>query len=122
MIPREPWDDVVDPSACYHGDSYLSVYHLLLYLISPDPSLHYRCSIPIAPLYLCLHQARPPPESWESVCVSRKYNNQSQGQEEVEKERWCWVVELSLLGSVVLRHLLKLRCHAQAVSLLKRHR
>ncbi|CAB1333263.1 unnamed protein product, partial [Coregonus sp. 'balchen'] len=103
-------DNIVHPTACYHGDSYLSVYHLLRHLSGHAPSLCYLCSITIATLYLCLRQARPPPASWERgrACVSRKYNNQSQGQEEDEKEKWR--LELSLLGSVVLRHMLKLQC------------
>ncbi|XP_038860967.1 SET and MYND domain-containing protein 4 isoform X1 [Salvelinus namaycush] len=109
--------EINDPSAYYHGDSYLSVYHLLPHLNGHAPSLRFLCSVTIATLYLRLRQAGPPPVSWErrGASESRKCSNQSQAPEEGEG----WAPELSLLGSVVLRHMLQLRCNAQAVSLLR---
>ncbi|XP_041749327.1 SET and MYND domain-containing protein 4 isoform X2 [Coregonus clupeaformis] len=111
--------EVNDPSVYYHGDSYRSIYHLLPHLNGHAPSLRYLCSVTIATLYLRLHQAGPPPVSWEreGACESRKCSNQSQAPEEEEGDRWA--PELSLLGSVALRHMLQLRCNAQAVSLLR---
>lgn len=109
--------EVNDPSAYYHGDSYLSVYHLLPHLNGHAPSLRFLCSVTIATLYLRLRQAGPPPVSWErgGASESRKCSKQSQAPEEGEG----WAPELSLLGSVALRHMLQLRCNAQAVSLLR---
>lgn len=109
--------EVNDPSAYYHGDSYLSVYHLLPHLNGYAPSLRFLCSVTIATLYLRLRQAGPPPVSWErgGASESRKCSKQSQAPEEGEG----WAPELSLLGSVALRHMLQLRCNAQAVSLLR---
>eukprot|EP00063_Salmo_salar_P078954 XP_014053789.1 PREDICTED: SET and MYND domain-containing protein 4 isoform X2 [Salmo salar] len=109
--------EVNDPSAYYHGDSYLSVYHLLPHLNGHAPSQRFLCSVTIATLYLRLHQAGPPPVSWErgGASESRKCSKQSQAPEEGEG----WAPELSLLGSVALRHMLQLRCNAQAVSLLR---
>ncbi|XP_014053789.2 SET and MYND domain-containing protein 4 isoform X2 [Salmo salar] len=109
--------EVNDPSAYYHGDSYLSVYHLLPHLNGHAPSQRFLCSVTIATLYLRLRQAGPPPVSWErgGASESRKCSKQSQAPEEGEG----WAPELSLLGSVALRHMLQLRCNAQAVSLLR---
>lgn len=103
--------NVDDPSTCYYGDSYLSVYHLLPHLSSHAPSMRYLCAVTIATLYQRLSRAGPPPVSWET----RKCSSQSHGQEESRG----WAAELSLLGCVVLRHMLQLRCNAQAVSVLQ---
>ncbi|CDQ96042.1 unnamed protein product, partial [Oncorhynchus mykiss] len=109
--------EVNDPSAYYHGDSYLSVYHLLPHLNGHAPSLRFLCSVTIATLYLRLRQAGPPPVSWErgGASESMTCSNQSRAPEDGEG----WAPELSLLGSVALRHMLQLRCNAQAVSLLR---
>lgn len=116
----QPGSSVGDPFTCYYGDSYLSVYHLLPHLSSHTPSLRYLCAVTIATLYLTLSRAVPPPASWNGIgsSASRKCPNQSQGQGD-EEEPLGWVPELSLLGSVVLRHMLQLRCNAQAVSALR---
>ncbi|XP_067085184.1 SET and MYND domain-containing protein 4 [Osmerus mordax] len=105
-----------DPFTCYHGDSYQSVYHLLPHLSSHTPSLRYLYAVTIATLFLKLSRAGPPPASWNSS-ESRKCTSQSQGQED-KKKPMGWAPELSLLGSVVLRHMFQLRCNAQAVSAL----
>uniref|UniRef100_A0A4W5MCK1 Protein-lysine N-methyltransferase SMYD4 n=1 Tax=Hucho hucho TaxID=62062 RepID=A0A4W5MCK1_9TELE len=109
--------EVNDPSAYYHGDSYLSVYHLLPHLNGHGPSLRFLCSVTIATLYLRLCQAGPPPVSWERRGASESKNSSNQPQAAEEGEGWA--PELSLLGSVALRHMLQLRCNAQAVSLLR---
>lgn len=109
--------NVVDPSALYYGDSYLSIYHLLHHLSCHSPSLRFLCAVTVATLYLRLSQAGPPPASWNprGAIVT---NSQSEGPQE-EEESSGWSLELRLLGSVVLRHMLQLRCNGQAVSKLQ---
>ncbi|KAL0994831.1 hypothetical protein UPYG_G00127720 [Umbra pygmaea] len=107
---------VSDPSACYHGDSYLSVYHLLPHVDGHTPSLRYLWSVTVATLYLRLRQTGPPPTSWRMAGACEINQLQIEAK---EAESVGWVPEHSLLGSVVLRHVLQLRCNAQAVILLR---
>ncbi|XP_034149134.1 SET and MYND domain-containing protein 4 [Esox lucius] len=111
-----PEEDSGAPSARYHGDSYLSIYHLLPHLSGHTPSMRYLWSITVATLCLRLCQVGPPPTSWErgGACDNKRFQGQAG-----EEESGVWIQKLSLLGSVVLRHLLQLQCNAQAVSLLR---
>lgn len=94
----------------YHGDSYLSVFHLLHHLDRHSPGLRFLYVITVATLYLKLSKASPPP-------ASRDLSKPSGANEEgVIKD---WSSELWLLGSAVLRHLLQLRCNAQAIVMLQ---
>uniref|UniRef100_A0A3B5AND1 Protein-lysine N-methyltransferase SMYD4 n=1 Tax=Stegastes partitus TaxID=144197 RepID=A0A3B5AND1_9TELE len=79
--------DQPDSSISYYGDSYLSVFHLLHHINQHGPRL-------------CFLKAGPPPASW---CLNEEGGNAD------------WDSELWLLGSAVLRHLLQLRCNAQAI-------
>ncbi len=105
-------------SAChssYYGDSYLSVFHLLHHLSRHSPELRFLCAITVATLYLKLSKAAPPPPSWDL------------GKPSVEKSQTPdrvggigdWSSELWILGSAVLRHILQLRCNAQAIVMLQ---
>ncbi|XP_078142900.1 protein-lysine N-methyltransferase SMYD4 [Centroberyx gerrardi] len=106
-----------EPSALYYGESYLSIHHLLHHSSRHSPSLRFLCAVTVATLYLRLSRAGPPPASWDlSGCSGA--NSQSQGQDD-EGETADWSPELWLLGSAVLRHMLQLRCNAQAVTTLQ---
>ncbi|KAJ3588720.1 hypothetical protein NHX12_009574 [Muraenolepis orangiensis] len=98
----------------YTSDSYVSVYHLLHHLGRQSPGLRFLCAVTIATLYLRLRRAGPPPASWEHVGSTP--TDPGPG---VEGEYPGWGPEHWLLGSVVLRHMLQLRCNAQAVSVLQ---
>ncbi|KAF7663005.1 hypothetical protein LDENG_00220730 [Lucifuga dentata] len=90
-------------ASLYYGDSYLSVYHLLHHSSHHSPSLRFLCAVTVAMLYLKLSQVGPPPVSWGSKGPDS------------EGDVADWTTELWPLGGAVLRHLLQLRCNAQAV-------
>lgn len=98
-------------SASHYGDSYVSVFHLLHHLNRHSPELRFLCAVTVATLYLKLSKAGPPPASWNLGRPSVA-NGQSSGEEGGIAD---WSSELWLLGSVVLRHVLQLRCNAQAI-------
>ncbi|KAG8008005.1 SET and MYND domain-containing protein 4 [Nibea albiflora] len=103
-----------DSSPCrtsYCSDSYLSVFHLLHHLNHHSPGLRFLYAVTVATLYLKLSKAGPPPASWD---VSG--NSQSSDEEGGIRD---WSSELWLLGSAVLRHMLQLRCNAQAIVMLQ---
>ncbi|XP_026185184.1 protein-lysine N-methyltransferase SMYD4 isoform X2 [Mastacembelus armatus] len=104
-----------DPSTSYYGDSYLSVFHLLHHLNNHSPGMRFLCAVTIATLYLKLSKTGPPPASWE---ISRPSGTNSQSPEEEGSVRG-WSSELWLMGSAVLRHILQLRCNAQAIVMLQ---
>lgn len=94
----------------YYSDSYLSVFHLLHHLNCHSPGLRFLCAVTVATLYLKLSQAGPPLASWD---LSRPPGgNEEGGIADRSSELW-------LLGSAVLRHILQLRCNAQAVVMLQ---
>ncbi|XP_069002316.1 SET and MYND domain-containing protein 4 [Embiotoca jacksoni] len=107
-----------DPSSSYHGDSYMSVFHLLHHINRHSPSLRFLCAVTIATLYLKLSKAAPPPVSQNlsgaSAASSQSADgpNEEGGDAEVSSELW-------MLGSAVLRHMLQLRCNAQAITTLQ---
>ncbi|TKS82858.1 SET and MYND domain-containing protein 4 [Collichthys lucidus] len=103
-----------DSSPChtsYCSDSYLSVFHLLHHLDHHSPGLRFLYAVTVATLYLKLIKAGPPPASWD-------LSGKSQSPDEEGGIR-DWSSELWLLGSAVLRHILQLRCNAQAIVMLQ---
>ncbi|XP_042355346.1 SET and MYND domain-containing protein 4 [Plectropomus leopardus] len=107
--------DKLNPCASYYGDSYSNVFHLQHHLNRHSPSVRFLCAVTIATLYQKLSKAGPPPASWD---LSRPLgaNSQSPNKEEGIAD---WSSELWRLGSAVLRHVLQLRCNAQAIVMLQ---
>uniref|UniRef100_H3DFG5 Protein-lysine N-methyltransferase SMYD4 n=1 Tax=Tetraodon nigroviridis TaxID=99883 RepID=H3DFG5_TETNG len=85
-----------------HGDSYLSVFHLLHHMNQHSPQLRFLCAVTVATLSLKLCLAVPSLASRDS-----------------SEPLGDGALELRILGSAVLRHLLQLRCNAQAVIMLQ---
>lgn len=104
-----------DPCTSYYGDSYSSVFHLRHHLDHHSPGVCFLCAVTIAALYLKLSKAGSPPASWD---LSRPLGANSQSPDE-EGGIADWNSELWLLGSAVLRHMLQLRCNAQAILMLQ---
>ncbi|XP_068456648.1 SET and MYND domain-containing protein 4 isoform X2 [Clinocottus analis] len=104
-----------NPCTSYYGDSYSSVFHLRHHLNRHSPDVRFQCAVTIATLFLKLSKAGPPPAAWD---LSRHLpaDSQSTDQEEDTAE---WSSNLWLLGSAVLRHVLQLRCNAQAILMLQ---
>ncbi|KAF5892340.1 SET and MYND domain-containing protein 4, partial [Clarias magur] len=84
-------------SSCYHGKSYLGIYSLLPHVEKHEPNLRFLLSLTMAALVQKLSLELPP-------C-----HDQAKG------SVFC-VSERSLLGGTALRHMLQLRCNAQAVT------
>ncbi|XP_033493777.2 protein-lysine N-methyltransferase SMYD4 [Epinephelus lanceolatus] len=103
------------PFASYHGDSYSSVFHLQHHLNRHSLSVRFLCAVTIATLYQKLSKAGPSPASLD---LSRPLRANSQSPDE-EGGTAVWSSELWLLGSAVLRHLMQLRCNAQAITMLQ---
>ncbi|KAK6473287.1 SET and MYND domain-containing protein 4-like isoform X1 [Huso huso] len=132
-----------DSAGRYLGSSYHSVHHLLPHSQRHSPALRFLCGVTIATLCQRLQEEGPLPDTWggaksfsqsedkgaadESSALSREQQNSSQsdedrgensgsvGQSEKEERREP-SPELSMLGTAVLRHMLQLRCNAQAVT------
>ncbi|CAG5872966.1 unnamed protein product [Menidia menidia] len=107
------------PSACtsHHGDSYLSVFHLLHHIDQHSVSLRFLCAVTIATLSLKLMKAGPPPFP-HNFSKPLPATGQSPDGPITEREE-AEGSELRLLGSAVLRHMLQLICNAQAVMALQ---
>ncbi|XP_030648940.1 protein-lysine N-methyltransferase SMYD4 [Chanos chanos] len=86
-----------DHSSCYH-ESYLGVYSLLPHVTKQAPSLRFLLAVTMGVLYQRLQKVGPPPASWDST-------GQGGG----------WAPEMTMLGATALRHMMQLRCNAQAV-------
>lgn len=100
-----------------HGDSYLSVFHLLHHMNLHSPRLRFLCAVAVATLSLKLHLAVP---SLASRDPSEPLGGQLNSQlPEKNNDVRDGALELRILGSAVLRHLLQLRCNAQAVIMLQ---
>ncbi|KAK3550116.1 hypothetical protein QTP86_020664 [Hemibagrus guttatus] len=89
-----------DHSSCYHGKSYLGIYSLLPHVGKHDPNLRFLLAFTIAALIQRLPLEAPP-------CHDQ------------EEGSMCWGSEKSLLGYTALRHMMQLRCNAQAVTAIK---
>lgn len=100
-----------DPCTSYYGDSYPSVFHLRHHLNRHSPGVRFLCAVTVATLYLKLSKAGPPPTSWD---LSRPSGANGQPPDK-QGDTADWSSELWLLGSAVLRHVLQLRCNAQAI-------
>ncbi|AWO99826.1 putative SET and MYND domain-containing protein 4 [Scophthalmus maximus] len=94
----------------HHSDSYLSVFHLLHHLNRHGPALRFLNAVTVATVYLKLSKAGPPPASWDLG------NGQSPHEDGGDGD---WSTKLWLMGSAVLRHVLQLRCNAQAITVLQ---
>lgn len=84
---------------CYHGNSYLGIYSLLPHVGEHSPSLRFLLAVTTATLYKKM-QGGPPPDMWASC----------------EDDQGAWKPEMSMLGVTALRHLMQLRCNAQAIT------
>lgn len=101
----------------HNGDPYLSVFHLLHHVNLHSPSLRFLCAVTVATLSQKLRldvaslASRDPSEPLGGQLNSHlpeKNDGVTDG-----------ALELRILGSAVLRHLLQLRCNAQAVIMLQ---
>ncbi|XP_028839708.1 protein-lysine N-methyltransferase SMYD4 isoform X2 [Denticeps clupeoides] len=109
-------DTVKDFDLGCHDNTYTWVYSLLPHVEGHTASLRFLYAITVGMLYQRLQEACPPPPSWTNcVSVSDQHGSQSQCEDETA-ENMFWPPELSLLGVTALRHLLQLRCNAQAIS------
>ncbi|KAM4544778.1 SET and MYND domain-containing protein 4 [Odontesthes bonariensis] len=110
--------DQANPCSSYHGDSYLSVFHLLHHINFQSIRLRFLCAVTIATLYVKLSKAGPLPVSWNfskpSSATSQSPDGPVKEGEEAEGSSELW-----LLGSAALRHMLQLRCNAQAITALQ---
>ncbi|CAB1428211.1 unnamed protein product [Pleuronectes platessa] len=96
-----------DPAASHYGDSYPSVFHLLHHLNRHSPALRFLNAVTIATLVRRLSETGPPPASW-TLGGPPAAPEEDGGNADWSKELW-------LMGSAVLRHMLQLRCNAQAI-------
>uniref|UniRef100_A0A3B3Z7P0 MYND-type domain-containing protein n=1 Tax=Periophthalmus magnuspinnatus TaxID=409849 RepID=A0A3B3Z7P0_9GOBI len=105
---KEPDSDCVGASNYCHAnvadrshgdDSYLSVFHLMHHLSHHSAGLRFLAAVTVATLYLKLKE--------------------TSGEKQEEAEDSEWGPEQWLMGSAVLRHLLQLRCNAQAITVLQ---
>uniref|UniRef100_W5MH53 Protein-lysine N-methyltransferase SMYD4 n=1 Tax=Lepisosteus oculatus TaxID=7918 RepID=W5MH53_LEPOC len=103
-----------DPSGRYLGSSYLCVHHLLPHTHRHAPSLRFLCAVTVATLCLRLQGAGPLSEKGGGA--SPRDRSGSQSQSETEDERQGRPLELGMLGAAALRHMLQLRCNAQAIT------
>ncbi|XP_024120526.1 SET and MYND domain-containing protein 4 [Oryzias melastigma] len=118
LINPNPCSDEVDPFASHYGDSYMSVFHLLHHISHQSTAVRFLYAITAAALCMKLSEAG-------LFLVSRNINKHSsansplpcgpkeeEGDAEQSSEQW-------LLGSTILRHMLQLRCNAQAITVLQ---
>lgn len=100
-----------------HNDSYLSVFHLLHHMNLHSPRLRFLCAVTVATLSLKLWLAVPSLACRDpSEPLGGQLNSQLPQKNNSATDGFP---ELRILGSAVLRHLLQLRCNAQAVVMLQ---
>ncbi|XP_015235544.1 PREDICTED: SET and MYND domain-containing protein 4 isoform X1 [Cyprinodon variegatus] len=88
---------------------YLTVFHLLHHLEHQSAALRFLFAVTVATLYLKLSKAAPLPIPWKlNEASSASGGSTDAGDTESSPELW-------VVGSAVLRHMLQLRCNAQAV-------
>ncbi|KAJ0004018.1 hypothetical protein NQD34_010232 [Periophthalmus magnuspinnatus] len=129
---KEPDSDCVGASNYCHAnvadrshgdDSYLSVFHLMHHLSHHSAGLRFLAAVTVATLYLKLSaRTGPPPPGSQDLRRPLRETNQSEetsGEKQEEAEDSEWGPEQWLMGSAVLRHLLQLRCNAQAITVLQ---
>ncbi|KAM4547210.1 SET and MYND domain-containing protein 4 [Fundulus diaphanus] len=93
---------------------YLTVFHLLHHIEQQSASFRFLCAVTVATLYLKLSKADSLPLSWKSNDAPSASSRSSDGPEKKGGDTG-WSSELWVVGSAVLRHMLQLRCNAQAV-------
>ncbi|XP_014895925.1 SET and MYND domain-containing protein 4 isoform X1 [Poecilia latipinna] len=93
---------------------YMTVFHLLQHTEHQSISLRLLCAFTVATLYLKLSKAGPLPTSWKLSDASSITSQSSDGPKKKGGDSE-WSSELWVVGSAVLRHMLQLRCNAQAV-------
>ncbi|XP_047660875.1 SET and MYND domain-containing protein 4 isoform X2 [Tachysurus fulvidraco] len=86
-------------STGYHGKSYLGIYSLLPQVGKHSPKLRFLLSFTVAALIQRLSLEAPPTHDQEGSI--------------------CYGSEKRLLGATALRHMMQLRCNAQAVTAIK---
>lgn len=87
-------------SSCCHGKSYMDIYNLLPHVGNHNPNLRFLLAFTMAALSQRLLLRGPP-------CRDQEEGN------------LYWDSDKSLLGATALRHMLQLRCNAQAVTTIK---
>ncbi|XP_053703023.1 SET and MYND domain-containing protein 4 isoform X2 [Synchiropus splendidus] len=85
-----------DAAETLHKDSDVSIFHLLHHLNSLSSSMRFLCAVTVAALCRKLYSTGRTPASWDAPTTEGAESGGS-------------------LGGAVLRHLLQLRCNAQAV-------
>lgn len=108
------------------SDSYLGVFHLMHHLSHHSARLRFLAAVTVATVYLKLDAARtgPPPlqGSQDTRRTPSGETSQSEERSGVEQEEAVgskWGPEQWLMGSAILRHVLQLRCNAQAITVLQ---
>ncbi|KAK7925748.1 hypothetical protein WMY93_008058 [Mugilogobius chulae] len=107
-----------------HGDdSYLTVFHLMHHLSHHSAALRFLAAVTVATLCLKISaRTGPLPPSLQDLRRPSGETGQSEersGEKQEEAEDSEWGLEQWLMGSAVLRHLLQLRCNAQAITVLQ---
>ncbi|XP_016120208.1 SET and MYND domain-containing protein 4-like [Sinocyclocheilus grahami] len=97
----DPCGEISDHTDCCNGNSYMGIYSLLPHVAQHSPSSRFLLAITMAMLYRRL-QGGPPPDMWAS-CENKGVSG-------------TWEPEMSMLGATALRHMMQLRCNAQAVT------
>ncbi|XP_066507084.1 SET and MYND domain-containing protein 4 isoform X2 [Hoplias malabaricus] len=82
---------------CYYGTPYLGIYSLLPHVLNHSPSLRFLLAFTMAMLCERLKEVESLPEIWQ--CCEQESG--------------------SMLGSTALRHMMQLRCNAQAVTAIR---
>ncbi|XP_039613150.1 SET and MYND domain-containing protein 4 [Polypterus senegalus] len=95
-----------DLSGCYQG-SYSSVYSLLLHFEKHTPQMRFLYAITVTLLWQILKEGGQLPDCWSSF--SKKVSNETQ------KSMWSYP-QFSVIGVMLLRHMLQMKCNAQAVT------
>ncbi|XP_072301908.1 SET and MYND domain-containing protein 4 [Eucyclogobius newberryi] len=109
---------------CSHGDdSYLTLFNLMHHLSHHSAALRFLAAVTVATLYLKI-SARTGPAPPGSQDLRRPsggtgQSEESSGEKQEEAEDSEWGPEHWMMGSAVLRHLLQLRCNAQAITALQ---
>ncbi|XP_051972024.1 SET and MYND domain-containing protein 4 isoform X2 [Xyrauchen texanus] len=93
-----------DHTDYYNDDSYMGIYSLLPHVAEHSPSARFILAVTMAALYRRL-QCGPPPDKWASCKGEGASGN--------------WQCEMSMLGATALRHMMQLRCNAQAVTAIR---
>ncbi|XP_073770267.1 SET and MYND domain-containing protein 4 isoform X1 [Danio rerio] len=91
----------LDHTDCFHGSSYMGIYSLLPHVAQHSPASRFLMAITMAVIYGKL-QGGPPPNKWMSF--------------KDEGVKASWQPEMSMLGATALRHMMQLRCNAQAIT------